>query len=64
MNDRKLSKKEIWERLYQFAKWQGRLEHIKEQKPIRVKSGKGSFVIEPINPLYDTAKYYGDYEEI
>jgi hypothetical protein len=64
MEDRKLSKKEIRERWYQIAKWQGRLEGIKEQKPIRVKSSQGSFVVEPLNPLYEITRYLGDYEEI
>ena len=64
MEDRKLSKKELRERWYAIAKTRGRLERIKEQKPIRVKTGKGSFVIEPLNPLYKTAKYFGKYEEI
>ena len=53
MEDRKLSKKEIRERFSQFAKWQRRLEQINEQKPIRVLSDTGSFVVEPINPLYE-----------
>lgn len=64
MEDRKLSKKEIRERWIAIAKAQGRLEQIKEQNPIRVKSVRGSFIIEPLNPFYETAKYFGNYEEV
>lgn len=63
MEDRKLSKKEIKERWIAIAKAQGRLEYIKGQKPIRVKSARGSFIIEPLNPFYETARSFGNYEE-
>lgn len=64
MEDRKLSKEEIRERWIAIAKAQGRLEQIKDQKPIRVKSASGSFIIEPLNPFYETARYFGNYEEV
>jgi hypothetical protein len=64
MEDRKLTKRELRERWYAFAEAQGRLGDIKEQKPIRVKSAMGSFVVEPLHPLYEIARYCGDYEEI
>lgn len=64
MKDRKLSKKEIRERWIAIAKAQGRLRGIAEQKPIRVKSAKGTFIVEPLNPLYETTRYFGDYEEV
>jgi hypothetical protein len=64
MEDRKLSKKELRERWYAHAKSQGRLERIKEQKPIRAFFGKETIVIEPLHPLYETTKLYGKYEEL
>lgn len=64
MKDRKLTKKEIREKWYEIAKAQNRLESIKRQRPIKVKVGKTWIVIEPLNPFYQTAKYFVDYEEV
>lgn len=64
MEDRKLSKEEIREKWIAIAKAQGRLEQVKDQKPIRVKSARGSFIIEPLNPFYETARSFGNYEEV